>query len=146
MDSGNVEMDESERWKMEYLNGSNSAIYGMLVSSKYKGKTWAEFTRALFQETGAVAFAAQVEGRVILNPAGLSKLPLHGGEVAFVITYAQDDVSEASEKQDWQPVFRTARAEAQRKKVGCTCKGHSTCGECHHERYYRSDRCDEVQR
>merc|ERR1719160_197949 len=38
MDSGNVEMDESSAWKLEYLNGSNSAIYGMLVSSKYAGK------------------------------------------------------------------------------------------------------------
>ena len=32
----------SERWMSEYFEGSNNAIYGMLVSARFAGCSWSE--------------------------------------------------------------------------------------------------------
>eukprot|EP00443_Scrippsiella_acuminata_P050973 CAMPEP_0115384650 /NCGR_PEP_ID=MMETSP0271-20121206/7219_1 /TAXON_ID=71861 /ORGANISM="Scrippsiella trochoidea, Strain CCMP3099" /LENGTH=561 /DNA_ID=CAMNT_0002808015 /DNA_START=123 /DNA_END=1806 /DNA_ORIENTATION=+ len=76
----------NEQWMHEYFEGSNNAIYGMLVADRFAGLSWSELTLILFQEVGA----AQVHGRVVLNPAYVTKEPLNGGEVIFVVAHHPD--------------------------------------------------------
>jgi hypothetical protein len=111
VESDDVPLSEMglETWKQEYINGSNNTIYGMLVPKDYVGLTWAECTLKLYEELSVVLFAAQIEGRVTLNPGNVSKARLDGSEVAFFITYeVPEKLSEEMAK--WPDVFLAAKA------------------------------------
>eukprot|EP00928_Gymnodinium_smaydae_P054890 TRINITY_DN38589_c0_g1_i1.p1 TRINITY_DN38589_c0_g1~~TRINITY_DN38589_c0_g1_i1.p1 ORF type:complete len:1064 (+),score=149.37 TRINITY_DN38589_c0_g1_i1:200-3391(+) len=82
----NVEVSRHCSWLREYLDATGNVIHGIMVSQKYRGMTWSQFYLKLYNETQSIPIAAQVDGRVLLNPGRVApERLLHGGEIVFVI-------------------------------------------------------------
>lgn len=90
-------------WMQEYCNASNNTFYGMVLPANFAGMSWSQVVWQIFDQSGAIAFAAQIDGRVVLNPGRISRKPVQGGEVIFVIAYEPDVVvkSEGKDQSDW---------------------------------------------
>mmetsp|Transcript_2803 Transcript_2803/g.7119 ORF Transcript_2803/g.7119 Transcript_2803/m.7119 type:complete len:1134 (+) Transcript_2803:91-3492(+) len=99
-------------WMRDYLDGSNNAIYGVLLSPEFEGLSWNEVTWRVYESVGAILVAAQVDGRVILNPSIVVHETLGTNEVAFVIASSLLQLGPVKQARDWLTVFTVRKKRA----------------------------------
>jgi len=101
------------KWLVDFWNGSNRRIQGVLLDEAMAGKPWAKVALELYEERQLAVVAAQISGKIILNPMGQRQPVLENrdwnvaaaGDVVFIIGDKQDDLSVGT----WRNPFLKAR-------------------------------------
>mmetsp|Transcript_12226 Transcript_12226/g.27694 ORF Transcript_12226/g.27694 Transcript_12226/m.27694 type:complete len:1083 (+) Transcript_12226:66-3314(+) len=107
-------LESAPKWQRDFWAGSNRRIQGTRLTAAMEGMSWADVAMDFFQKHSLSLIAAQIAGKVVLNPLG-GELPKEDsrdwnmakqGDVVFVVGDRKQILDP-----DWVKPFRSARRE-----------------------------------